>query len=107
LLRSKTESLKLYARWLGPYLKQARQLEQNAKGSARLLSRCLWIFNMARKKAKCSCCPKEIIQLARELRIKLHEIDQKAEPVLQNQPRFTAADGKPFILETNAVVVKF
>ena len=43
LLRSKIESLKLYARWLGPYLKQARQLEQNAKGTASLVN----LFNSA------------------------------------------------------------
>ena len=43
LLRSKIESLKLYARWLGPYLKQARQLEQNAKGTALLVN----LFNSA------------------------------------------------------------
>jgi hypothetical protein len=38
LLRSKIESLKLYARWLGPYLKQARELAQNTKGSASLVN---------------------------------------------------------------------
>lgn len=43
LLRSKIESLKLYSRWLGPYLKQARQLEQNAKGTASLVN----LFNSA------------------------------------------------------------
>ena len=43
LLRSKIESLKLYARWLGPYLKQARQLEQSAKGTASLVN----LFNSA------------------------------------------------------------
>jgi hypothetical protein len=43
LLRSKIESLKLYARWLGPYLKQARQLEQNTKGTASLVN----LFNSA------------------------------------------------------------
>jgi hypothetical protein len=43
LLRSKIESLKLYARWLGPYLKQARQLKQNAKGTASLVN----LFNSA------------------------------------------------------------
>ncbi len=43
LLRSKIESLKLYARWLGPYLKQARQLEQNAKRTASLVN----LFNSA------------------------------------------------------------
>ncbi len=43
LLRSKIESLKLYARWLGPYLKQARQLEQSAKGPASLVN----LFNSA------------------------------------------------------------
>ena len=43
LLRSQIESLKLYARWLGPYLKQARQLEQNAKGMASLVN----LFNSA------------------------------------------------------------
>ena len=43
LLRSQIESLKLYARWLGPYLKQARQLEQNAKGTASLVN----LFNSA------------------------------------------------------------
>jgi len=43
LLRSQIESLKLYARWLGPYLKQARQLEQNAKGTASLVN----LFNTA------------------------------------------------------------
>ncbi len=41
LLRSKIERLKLYARWLGPYLKQARQLEQKAGDSAGLVS----VFN--------------------------------------------------------------
>lgn len=43
LMRSKIESLKLYARWLGPHLKQARQLEQNAKGTASLVN----LFNSA------------------------------------------------------------
>lgn len=43
LMRSKIESLKLYARWLGPYLKQAHQLEQNAKGTASLVN----LFNSA------------------------------------------------------------
>ena len=43
LLRSKTETLKLYARWLGPYLRQARQLEPNARGDAGLVS----LFNTA------------------------------------------------------------
>jgi len=43
LLRSKIESLKLYARWLGPYLKQARQLEQKEKGTASLVN----LFNSA------------------------------------------------------------
>ena len=43
LMRSKIESLKLYARWLGPYLKQARQLEQNTKGTASLVN----LFNSA------------------------------------------------------------
>ena len=43
LLRSQIESLKLCARWLGPYLKQARQLEQNAKGAASLVN----LFNSA------------------------------------------------------------
>jgi hypothetical protein len=33
----------LYARWLGPYLKQARQLEQNTKGTASLVN----LFNSA------------------------------------------------------------
>jgi hypothetical protein len=41
LLRSKFETLKLYARWLGPYLRQARQFEQNARGDAGLVS----VFN--------------------------------------------------------------
>jgi hypothetical protein len=43
LLRSKIESLKLYARWLGPYLKQARQLEQTTKSTASLVN----LFNSA------------------------------------------------------------
>jgi len=43
LLRSKFETLKLYAGWLGPYLRQARQLEQNAHNDAGLLS----VFNTA------------------------------------------------------------
>lgn len=43
LMRSKIESLKLYARWLGPYLKQARQLEQNTKGTASMVN----LFNSA------------------------------------------------------------
>ena len=43
LLRSKIETLKLYAHWLGPYLRQARQLEQNARGDAGLVS----VFNTA------------------------------------------------------------
>lgn len=43
LLRSKVETLKLYARWLGPYLRQARQMEQTAKGGAGLVS----VFNTA------------------------------------------------------------
>ena len=43
LLRSQIESLKLYARWLGPYLKQARQLQQNAKGPPSLVN----LFNSA------------------------------------------------------------
>ena len=43
LLRSKIETVKLYARWLGPYLRQARQLEQNARGDAGLVS----VFNTA------------------------------------------------------------
>lgn len=43
LLRSKIETLKLYARWLGPYLRQARQLEQNARSDAGLVS----VFNTA------------------------------------------------------------
>ena len=46
------------------------------------------IFNMARTKAKNSCPPKEIIQLARELRIKLHEIDQKLEHLISSQRHF-------------------
>jgi hypothetical protein len=37
-LRTKVEQLRLYARWLGPYLKQARQLEQNADGGAGLVT---------------------------------------------------------------------
>ena len=41
LLRSKIETLKLYAHWLGPYLKQARQLEQG--GTASLVN----LFNSA------------------------------------------------------------
>jgi hypothetical protein len=43
LLRSKIETLKLYARWLGPYLRQARQLEHNAHSDAGLVS----VFNTA------------------------------------------------------------
>jgi hypothetical protein len=43
LLRSKIETLKLYARWLGPYLRQAGQLEQNARSNAGLVS----VFNTA------------------------------------------------------------
>ncbi|HEY6184507.1 MAG TPA: hypothetical protein VIW67_19840 [Terriglobales bacterium] len=31
LLRSKVETLKLYSRWLGPYLRQVRQMGQHAK----------------------------------------------------------------------------
>jgi len=37
-LRTQVEKLKLYARWLGPYLKQARQLEQNANPDAGLVA---------------------------------------------------------------------
>lgn len=43
---------------------------------------------MARTKAKYPCRPKEIIQLARDLRIKLHEIDQKLEHLIRNQRHF-------------------
>ncbi len=43
---------------------------------------------MVRKKAKYSCHSKEIIQLARELRIKLHEIDQKLEHLIRSQRHF-------------------
>ena len=43
---------------------------------------------MARTKSKYSCAPKEIIQLARELRIKLHEIDQKLEHLIRSQRHF-------------------
>ena len=43
LLRSKFEMLRLYARWLGPYMRQARQLEQNAPNDAGLVS----VFNTA------------------------------------------------------------
>jgi hypothetical protein len=34
LLRSKVATLKLYARWLGPYLRQARQTKQSSQGGA-------------------------------------------------------------------------
>ena len=43
---------------------------------------------MARTKAKYSCRPREIIQLARELRVKLHEIDQKLEHLIRSQRHF-------------------
>jgi hypothetical protein len=43
---------------------------------------------MASKKSKYSCAPKEIIHLARELRIKLHEIDQKLEHLIRSQRHF-------------------
>jgi hypothetical protein len=43
LLQSRIETLKLYARWLGPHLRQARQLEQHAQGGAGLVS----LFNTA------------------------------------------------------------
>jgi hypothetical protein len=43
---------------------------------------------MALKKTKYSCRPGEIIQLARELRIKLHEIDQKLEHLIRSQRHF-------------------
>jgi hypothetical protein len=38
LLKSKLETLKLYARWLGPYLRQARQLAPRTSGHASLLN---------------------------------------------------------------------
>src|ERR1043166_3442970 len=38
LLKSKVETLKLYAHWLGPYLKQARQLEPRSSGQASLVN---------------------------------------------------------------------
>jgi hypothetical protein len=43
---------------------------------------------MARKKVKYPSRPGEIIQLARELRIKLHEIDQKLEHLIRSQRHF-------------------
>jgi hypothetical protein len=43
---------------------------------------------MVRTKAKYSCRLKEIIQLARELRVKLHEIDQKLEHLIRSQHHF-------------------
>lgn len=43
LLKSKIESLKLYARWLGPYLRQARQTKQSDIGGPALLH----LFNTA------------------------------------------------------------
>jgi hypothetical protein len=43
LLKSKVESLKLYARWLGPYLRQARQTRQSDSGGAALPN----LFNTA------------------------------------------------------------
>ncbi len=43
LLRSKIESLKLYAHWLGPYLRQARQLKQGNLGGPALIN----LFNTA------------------------------------------------------------
>ena len=43
---------------------------------------------MVRKKAKYSCRPREIIRLARELRVKLHEIDQKLEHLIRSQRHF-------------------
>jgi hypothetical protein len=43
LLRSKIETLKLYARWLAPYLRQVRQMEQNARGGSDVVS----LFNTA------------------------------------------------------------
>jgi hypothetical protein len=43
---------------------------------------------MARTKPKYSCPPKKIIQLARDLRIKLHEIDQKLEHLIRSQRHF-------------------
>jgi hypothetical protein len=43
LLQSKVVTLKLYSRWLGPYLKQIRQMGQHAKSSADLAS----LFNTA------------------------------------------------------------
>jgi hypothetical protein len=43
---------------------------------------------MVRKRAKYPCRPQEIIQLARELRVKLHEIDQKLEHLIRSQRHF-------------------
>jgi hypothetical protein len=43
LLQSKIESLKLYARWLGPYLRQARQTRQSDNGGPALVN----LFNTA------------------------------------------------------------
>ena len=43
---------------------------------------------MVRTKAKYSCPSGKIIQLARELRVKLHEIDQKLEHLIRSQRHF-------------------
>jgi hypothetical protein len=43
---------------------------------------------MVRTKAKYSYPSREIIQLARELRVKLHEIDQKLEHLIRSQRHF-------------------
>jgi hypothetical protein len=43
---------------------------------------------MVRIKAKYSCRAKEIIRLAGELRVKLHEIDQKLEHLIRSQRHF-------------------
>jgi hypothetical protein len=43
LLKSKLETLKLYARWLGPYLRQARQTKQSDGGGAAVVN----LFNTA------------------------------------------------------------
>ena len=43
---------------------------------------------MVRTKRKYSCRAGEIIRLARELRVKLHEIDQKLEHLIRSHRHF-------------------